>query len=109
MNPSDPRSPWSRLITAARQRRDERDAHAPFGFSTRIAARAFDVGRQTTSLLERFAFRAMGFACLLALVSVATNYRALAPGHVVPTPHFTEDASLLPFDDAIAAVLEGGD
>jgi hypothetical protein len=74
---NDPQHPWTRLTTAARTVTDDRDTAAPFGFSTRVVARAFDTGFARASLLERFALRALGVACLLALLSVAVNYSAL--------------------------------
>ena len=78
MNPTDPQHPWSRLTAAARRAPDDRDPAAPYGFATRVAALAMTQERAVTSLLERFSFRALGVACLLALVTVATNYSALA-------------------------------
>lgn len=107
MNPADPRSAWSRLVAAARRFRDPRDEAAPYGFSTRVAALAFAVDRRAASLLERFALRAMGVACLLALGSVAANYRALASNPAV-TPGIPTEDMALPADDAIAAVLDLG-
>ena len=65
MNPKHPHDPWTRLIAAARTVRDERPESAPFGFSTRVAARALAGRRQGGSLIERFAWRAVGVAALL--------------------------------------------
>lgn len=106
MNPSDPRHPWSRLVDAARRAPDRRDAGAPYGFSTRVAALAFAADRRAGSLFERFAWRAVGVAGLLALASVAVNYPALARTPAVPAP--VADELVLPVDDAIAAVLDFG-
>lgn len=78
MNPTDPKHPWARLVAAARHVPDERDAHAPYGFATRVAALALAPERETKSLWERLSLRALGIACLLALVSVAANYSAFA-------------------------------
>ena len=66
-----------RLITAARSAADPRDPSAPFGFATRVAARAFASPAPAGSLVERFALRALGVAALLAVLSVAGNYTAL--------------------------------
>ena len=77
MNLSDPKHPWSRLIAAARTVRDERDATAPYGFATRVTALALAQEWKVGSLFERFALRAVGVACLLALVSVAANFSTL--------------------------------
>jgi hypothetical protein len=77
MNPPDPR--WQRLAAAARQVRDERDTAAPAGFATRVAAHAFArVEQPFSALFARFSWRALGFAALLALVSVAANYSAIS-------------------------------
>ena len=76
MNLNDPKHPWSRLVAAARTVKDDRDTTAPYGFSTRVTALAFASAR-TSSLVERFALRALGVACVLALLSVAVNYSAL--------------------------------
>ena len=77
MNPPDPR--WQRLAAAARQTRDERDTAAPSGFATRVAAHAFAQAEPPLSaLFARFSWRALGFAALLALVSVAANYSVIS-------------------------------
>jgi len=41
-----------------------------------VSALAF-VSARSSSLVERFALRALGVACLLALLSVVANYSAL--------------------------------
>lgn len=76
MNLDDPRHPWSRLTAAARQARDPRAVTAPYGFATRLAALA--AAGHAVPLVERFALRAVGLACLLALLSVATNFTVVA-------------------------------
>ncbi len=76
MNPPDPRHPWSRLVAAARRADAARDTSAPYGFATRIAALAFS-SELRVSLFDRFALRALGVACLLAIASVAINYSAV--------------------------------
>jgi hypothetical protein len=78
MNLEDPRHPWSRLVRAARRAPDEREAAAPYGFATRVGALAFSSVR-SVSLVERYAFRALGIAGLLAVLSVAVNFPALLP------------------------------
>ena len=78
MNLSDPKHPWNRLVAAARTVRDERDAAAPYAFTTRVTALALAPERMVSSLVERFALRAVGVAGLLALVSVAANFSTLA-------------------------------
>jgi hypothetical protein len=101
MTPHDSRAVWLRLTSAARQVQDTRDAVAPYGFATRVVARAFSPDIRRVSLLERFALRAVGVAGLLALLSVALNYSALtnATGAVA-------DEEVFPADDAVALVLD---
>jgi hypothetical protein len=109
-NMNDPRHPWTRLTAAARNARDERDSSAPYGFATRVAALAMAQEARVVSLIDRFAFRALGVASLLAICSVALNYEVLAPT-VVPAPAQVatgssyEEADLAPTDDAVAIVL----
>ena len=74
-----PDNRWLRLAAAARQIRDERDTAAPSGFATRVAAHAFAREKQPFSaLFARFSWRALGFAALLTLASVAANYSAIS-------------------------------
>jgi len=75
MNPSDQK--WPRLAAAARRAPDPRDLSAPVGFATRVAALGLARERVVGSLLERFSFRALGLAALLAVVCVASNYSTL--------------------------------
>ena len=110
MNPpaNDPRHPWSRLVAAARETRDDRDVSAPYGFATRVAALALAQEQRVASLFERFAFRAVGVASLLALFSVVLNYDVLsAPpaGTAVAQVEETTTAELVAGDDAVAVVL----
>ena len=99
MNPTDPHSPWARLASGARRApADSRDSSAPFGFSTRMAALAFAVERPVASLFERFSLRALGFASLMALASVAANYSVLTTS----TP---EDELSLTGEDPVAVLL----
>jgi hypothetical protein len=76
-NFNDPRHPWARLTAAARTVRDDRDATVPYGFATRVAALALAQEEKVVSLFDRFALRALGVACLLALGSVALNYQSI--------------------------------
>lgn len=78
MNSDDPKHPWSRLVAAARTAPEMRDATPPYGFATRVVARAFTQPPAAVSLFERFSLRALGFACLLALASAVANYRTVA-------------------------------
>lgn len=110
-NLNDPRHPWMRLTASARTVRDERDASAPYGFATRMAALAFAEERKVASLFERFALRAVGIACLLALGSLALNYGALtsAPVGAPATVLANVDEVLVPTTDAVAVVLDIAD
>ena len=76
MNLNDPQHPWSRLTAAARRAPDDRETAAPYGFATRVVALAFAPERKA-SFAERFALRAVGLSCLLAVLSVAVNYTHL--------------------------------
>jgi hypothetical protein len=77
MNPHDYDQPWARLTAAARRAPLAGDVSAPYGFATRVAAQAFSAERSLRSLFERFAFRAVAVASLLAVLSVAANYPAI--------------------------------
>jgi hypothetical protein len=106
---NDPRHPWTRLTAAARQVRDDRDTSAPYGFATRVAALAFGSERTMASLFERFAFRAVGVASLLALFSVVLNYPDLATTSSPAMPAAVEEVELVAMDDAVAIVLDFAD
>ena len=75
-------SRWQQLVAAARQAPVADDAAAPYGFATRVAARA--LSRQDRPALlavfGRFSVRALWVACLLMLASMAANYIAFAGG-----------------------------
>ena len=77
MNVNDPKHPWARLTAAARTVKDERDVAAPYGFATRVSARAFATPRGG-SLIEQLALRALGVACLLTIGTVATNFSVVS-------------------------------
>jgi hypothetical protein len=99
MNHPIPLQPWRRLTTAARTVIDDRDSAAPYGFATRLAALALAQERKVVSLFERFAFRALGAAFLLALVSVVVDYSVFS---AVPTS--SEDELIE--DDPVAVLLD---
>ncbi len=101
MNPTDPQLPWLRLTTAARTVRDERDAAAPYGFATRIAALALAQEPKVVSLIERLALRAVGVACLLALTSLAINYSSFSSHGLVVIDDGLDSLN----DDTVALVL----
>lgn len=97
MNPTHPNHPWARLTAAARRAPPAGETAAPYGFATRVAALAFSRER-SLSLLERFSLRALGVACLLALVSAAANYSAVVSA-------FSEQ-DVLVTDDPVAELVE---
>ena len=110
LNLNDPRHPWSRLTAAARLVREERDSSAPYGFATRVAALGLSPQRAVASLFERFAFRAVGVASLLALFSIVLNYQALSTtSSTIMTPQVEELGELVAVDDAVAIVLDFAD
>ena len=70
---------WRRLTAAARLAPEIHDAAEPYGFATRVAALAL-AGRRLTpaALFERLGWRALGLAFVLAAVSFAASYPAIA-------------------------------
>jgi hypothetical protein len=104
MNPADPHNqPWSRLVAGARRANEERDAEAPYGFSTRMAALAMAQESRAASVFDRFALRALGIACVLALLSLAVNYPALQSDAGATAMAYDETAVA---DDGMAIVME---
>lgn len=97
MKPIDPDHTWHRLTTAARRAPAETVTAAPYGFATRIAALALAADPAGRSLFERFAFRAVGVASLLALASVCANFSALTVD--------AEEENLVSGDDPVALLL----
>ncbi len=78
MNPNSPRSTaWTRLAEAARRTRfeDVGDIPAPYGFATRIAARALSLPATSAGpfFVAKITLRVLGVVCLLAIVSVSVN------------------------------------
>lgn len=74
-------SRWQQLVAAARQAPVPAAAAAPYGFATRVAARA--LGEERPALLAvfgRFSLRALWVAGLLMLASVAVHYLGNTPG-----------------------------
>jgi hypothetical protein len=88
---------WQRLAAAARRAPEEPDTAAPYGFSVRIAALAMAAERPKLSMIEQLSLRAMGVACLLAVVAVGMNYSALS--------HLFDDETP-PADDPVAALVD---
>jgi hypothetical protein len=68
---------WKKLVEAARRAPVPPDEAAPFGFSTRVAALAFEQGRPASSPFARLSVRAAAVAFLLAAIAVGVNYPAI--------------------------------
>src|SRR5271157_4769268 len=68
---------WRRLTEAARRAPGGGDESAPFGFSTRVAALAFESGGREPPAFARLSLRAALVACLLALAAIGVNYSAI--------------------------------
>ena len=66
---------WQKLTTLARSVRDHRDTAAPYGFATRVAARAATAPAASTwAAFERFALRGLMVAAALSVAAIAFNY-----------------------------------
>jgi hypothetical protein len=96
-------SAWNRLVAAARGAPDSRDTAAPYGFATRVAARAFAGERPAVSGFARLALRAMGVSCLLAVVAVAANYSSVR--RLFDDSSATAAAGAVP-DDPMTALVD---
>lgn len=92
---------WQELAAAARRAPAGGDNSAPFGFSTRVAALAFDPGRPSPSIFGRLAPRAAAVACLFAVVAVGVNYSAIKGA-------FEDEPVVAANDDPIAEVVNLG-
>lgn len=69
-------SPWSRIVAGARLApADTRDASAPHGFATRVAALAFAQVEPTFAVLfARFSWRALAVCGLIMTIGIATSF-----------------------------------
>jgi len=99
MNPRE--KSWQRLVEAARRAPPAGDESAPYGFSTRVAALAFEQVQPPAPVFGRMALRAAGIACLFALVAVGLNYSAI-------TGAFEDDTAVAVNDDPVAEVVNLG-
>lgn len=97
MNP--PEKAWQRLAAAARRAPPDAPATVPYGFATRVAAQALAQPAPAGLSLERLALRALGVACLAAMLGVAANYSVFTNGGADEEGFFTTD-------DPAAIVLE---
>jgi hypothetical protein len=93
---------WQKLAAAARKARPvAADESAPFGFSTRVAALAFQQQPAGSSAFARLSLRAAAFACILALGAVAANYSAIKGA-------FADEPANASNDDPIGEVVDMG-
>ncbi len=96
MNPSE--KSWQRLVALARRAPGASDESAPFGFSTRVAALAFERREPAPSMFARLSLKAAAVACALAIAAVAINYSAI-------TSNFGADPAA---DDPVDEVVSVG-
>ena len=96
-----PEKKWQRLVSAARQAPDTHDASAPYGFTTRVVAQARMGGTRQApgSVLDRMALRALGVACLFAVLGAVIHY-------VQPQPAMLAEDIFFMTDDPAAILLE---
>ncbi len=73
---------WRRLTALARQAPAGGDEAAPYGFATRVAARAAEARRASGSfvLFEKFALRGLIAAFAFTVASVAYSYTSTLTG-----------------------------
>ena len=99
MSPAD--KSWQKLLAAARRAPPAGDESTPFGFSTRVAALAFERQSSRESAFARLSLRAAAVAGLLAVAAVAANYSAIMGA-------FDDDTGVAATDDPIAEVVDLG-
>jgi hypothetical protein len=92
---------WQKLVAAARRAPPAGDESAPFGFSTRVAALAFEGRQAPAPSFARYSLRAAAVAGLLAVAAVAANYSAIMGA-------FDDDSGVAASDDPIAEVVDLG-
>jgi hypothetical protein len=98
---NDPDKSWQRLVAAARRAPAPGDESAPYGFSTRVAALAFEARPAQASAFARFSIRAAAVALLLAAIAVGVNYSAIVGA-------FEDEPGPAAADDPIAEVVNMG-
>jgi len=69
---------WRRLTEIARQAGDSRNIAAPYGFATRVVARAGALPSAPWAPFERFAIRGLLVAAACGLAAVAYNFTPFA-------------------------------
>ena len=69
---------WRKLTTLARSPADTSDVNAPYGFATRVAARAAMMpAAPSWAPFEHFAVRGLMVAAAFGLAAIAFNYSTL--------------------------------
>ncbi len=99
MNPDE--TSFQRLLAAARRAPPSSDEAAPFGFSTRVAALAFEPRGRQAPVFGLYSLRAAAVAGLLAVAAVAANFTAIRGA-------FDEESAVAAGDDPIADVVDIG-
>jgi hypothetical protein len=92
---------WQRLVSAARRASPDADEAAPYGFSTRVVALAFERAQPSPSAVARLSLRAAFIACALAVAAVAANYSVIRGA-------FEDSPSAAASDDPVAEVVDLG-
>jgi hypothetical protein len=87
-------------LLAAARRAPAGDDAAPFGFATRVAARAFD-GPPSGRLPVRAALRALAVSGILAAIAVAANFNAILAA-------FDNEPQVAATDDPVTEVVNLG-
>lgn len=99
MNPRE--RAWQRLVGAARRAPRSADESAPFGFSARVAALAFENASPQPSIFGLLSLRAAAVACALAAAAVAVNFSAIKSA-------FDTESAVATSDDPVAEVVDMG-
>jgi hypothetical protein len=68
---------WQKLTALARSAGDEREAAAPFGFATRLAAHAGLAPATPWAAFERFALRGLLVAAVFGVAAIAFNFSTM--------------------------------
>lgn len=68
-------SAWKKLTALVRSAPTDTDVAAPYGFSTRVVARAFAAQTATSSVFAKVSLRALAVAALIAVVTAATSLK----------------------------------
>jgi hypothetical protein len=91
---------WDRLAAAARNAPlNTEETAAPFGFSTRVAARALSAERPpSSSLFFRFAWPALGVAALITAATVTTSLKPVLDANDDDVAALSDPNTIMPLD-----------